>query len=917
MRGPNFMQNKFLSNFIVAISLFSFSFNLLLSFPVSPGKSVDEPVVAQEVITSTDDLPDELDDKEILNSLLGMFGGQGADGQDALQDFMLSFHRELQERARLDAEKKFKLLPEKFQEIFLTQQKRFKDISLSIAFENCILVLLNKIDICLNDLSVSAVNPKTERVKEVLQAVYYFLNEGYISFLISQGSLPRLQRKQEELATSFYDYNQAPFFLPFSGMGRGSKLKLSPKDKKIESFIIQKLKEFKTEIDNFKDLSIQSELNALSSILDAISEKDLSKLIDASLGFLTKEIDKNYKGLNAAEKAFESLTKSLISNSDLSEDDKQLALAAKHFLKEIKTYKKALDVFKAYKKDLKIQKSAWSAIFNNFLLVSYDLYGKIDPLNVGGDSLFGFRNKRFTIFSWDIWKNKFFGVYGWSDRAIRILTSVTTFFDYYMALKGLTLLDIMEGKGELSSLGKDGLSLLDVVNGDIDLNNFALKGFSKKEVLMFMAMFKAWYIYKVTSTFSKNIWPIESVLRYLAAFTTYHVFDKKTEIAKVFWPSEDYRIKNASFFMLSRAKNSLSHFVEVLLYITNPTLFENLEDKTLGIIRPELFRLLLDAGHPDVANYFPEQIANLKRDGRFLNYKDIYYDLGLGNDFIQIKKPINIDRLNNAVEEGEPIVIESRNKDDRTLTLNRERVEAISNLDLDVLRKEGLNKELRKQLANSEQFGAKLPKDKESKELQENLDLVSGYLPRLGLLEEPYSREEYYEGKVLGYLASSVGGHIGKSIFESKGHLLGSGLLYSAKGCTSVWDKITGSKSNQSILDVETEFREMFIMIKEVMVSLVASGHDEQVVSIFLYNLAGLGILSYSDAARFYTSIRKDMGDVLQVSLHFDDVFDSVVKRMWGRLGRFLGSIGAKWQTGNMMDQYGPFYPRIKNYIQS
>ncbi|MFH1644524.1 MAG: hypothetical protein ABIA74_05110 [bacterium] len=868
------MLKKRLAIVLICVSIF----NQLFSFDVGSNGGLD--VVAKnenlqkavsdessgDQIQKTDNLQNSNDltdipviqndedineDREVLNSLLSLFGAGSANGSDPLQSFIATFEKALQEKRRKEIQEKFDLLPEKYQQMFLLQQRRMEEMSLSICFENCIVKLLNKIDEEIKKIDLTDLKSESEEISEILKKVDYLLREGLISFLISRGSLPGLKRKQDELVTSFYDYNQAPFFMPFAGVGYANKPKISAKEQRVLDVVVTKLKEFSVKLKSFNRLNIKRELNSLSEILEALSNKNLSKLIDVCLNYLKIEAQKVYNGFKIIEKEFENLQKNTT--------EIKLAQAVQHFLTEIQTHKKSLEVFNAYGKDLKIQKSFWSQLFNNFLLASYDLYGRIDPLDVRKKSLLNIgydsENKTFSFFDWNGWKTKFFSYYGWTDRAVRLLTAATSFFDYYMALKALSLVEIMQGKGELTSLGKDGLSLLDVAQGKIDINTFLLNGLSKKELLLGMALFKAAYIYKVTNTFSRNILPLASLLQYVAAFTSYHLLDKATDAAKVFWPNNDIRIKNATLSMLNLAKKSLGEFVEVLFYVVNPEFFEKLDNNTLGILRPELAELFIDMSYPDIINNFPEQIAKIKREDRFLDDFDIYNRLSLGKNFVDLKKG-EISRLRGEI------------------------------------------KELKE-------------KPHQTRFVTNQIEEKTNRLNELKI----YTRQEYYEGKILGYLASSVGGHIGRKVAEKNSDFIYSSLITGVKGCASAWDKLTGKNTTQALQEMGEDFTESFFMFKEVMVALLTASGENEVAGIFLYNLAGIGLLSYLDAAQYYKKIKNNFGNILEISSIFDDIFDSVAKRFIGYTGRFVGSRTALWGTQWAIDKYGPVYPRVQNYF--
>ncbi len=821
------MQNKTLSNILVTFFITFFSFNSVFSFPVSPKRQTQDIQNDQTLV----DLDNEQNEDEALKSLLGLFG-EGGDTQNVLGEIYGKVQNTLQEKAEKEAKRKFELLPEKYKEIFFNQQQDFKEISLSICFENCIGKIINKIGYELSE-APQLVKEKAKNIFEILNATDYFLDSGHISFLISKDSLNRISKK---LDYSYFDLNQIPFYMTFLA-SKKVETKEQKEEKRIEKFVCEKLKEFTFHLDKFEYLSVKEELKTLSLIFKAISDENLNKLIDACFGYLKNESEKLYKKLGSAEKEFDSLIEKSTGNKDLSE-------AAQHFLNEIQTYKKSLNAFKSYKRDLDIQKSWFGALSNDFILAGYDLYSKIDYFKVDSKNRFaGWRD----LLSWQKWLGKFVDKSEWMDRGFSFVFTSLAFADYLMAMKSLSLFSVARGEVELENLDKNDLALLiDLAKGDKNIMHLVLQAVQrghenmfKKERLLFSVFFRSLYLYNASNSFSRNHWPLAAALRYSAALISYNYLDENGDEVKKYWPGDYDKIKNTTVFVLKKIKKDIVDFSSNMCYLTYPEMFEKLKDKSLGIIKPELLGLAIDLGMPDITQNFPKSISDLTREGRFLNYNDIQ-KLGLDNKFIKMKKN--------------------------------------------------------------------------------------------GSYNGSYNREEYYEGKVLGYLASSVGGHVGKLVFKKSAPLLLHSFVASALAC----DTVVGTDLIGALEGLEVSINQQVDEIKTALSqAIVFMGKDaSEHIQFLLYHLAWFELLSYSEAARFNEMLQRDSKQVDQMSFvlsflsgegqsndnkkineDLDEILKAVLDRVWGYMGKRLGSVVAQKGVQWTIDLYGPITPKIKNYF--
>jgi len=803
--------------------------------------------------------------KEALNLMRDLFSG-GAGMEDELQKFIAELQGEIQRKAKIELENRLKLLPEKHRELFLEQQRKFQEISLSICFENCLGKIINNVYCHLNDLvegiegsQASVIKFKAEKLSEILNAICFFLEKGYISILIGHCSLNSVEGKQKELTAFFYDYNQVPFFFPFYKNHDGHDEQQDEGSKKLDSFVTSKLKEFSGQLSfesllkdsgqnhkNSKFIKLRYELAVLRKILIALSNKDLSSIVTICLDYLQIEAAQVYKNLSATEVLFKCLEKELGGHGESLEEKRKKA-AVRFFLKELETFKKDLELFNSYKTDLKCQNSLWYRFFYNFMMVSYDLYGKVSEIKTGP----------FHFFDGNSWSTQFLSLYGWGDNVVRLAAAAGCFFDYYSALNGISLLGVMQGEGDLHTAAES------------------------KKILQFIAILKAAWLCKVTDSFSRNLWPpVKGVLQIIAALIYNHGFNFFT--ADRFWLNDDPNIRNAVCLFLREGKKSASELVEFLLWISNPTLAEKLEDKTLGIVKPELFGLALDILYPKlVGSMMPDAVARLSQN-------DLYNRLGVTYDFVEIRKPLTRENLNARGFSDAQINVLNGLVQDRDG----------NGIGLEELGKNGFDF-----------WGSK------EKNLKDNHGFTDNDIIRLKnhVNGVRYDYVEFIEGKIVGYIASSIGSHIGKSLVLKNQSALSSLAQKGMKGMALLLSKITGQDYVKELEEMDDQLKESFQLLKELIVGLIMSSGEKHIVYLLLYNFAGIGLLSYADAARYYKEINSNMDDMMKVSSCFDRMFKSVIKRIWGKVGGKVGAWIARGGAGMVMDAYGPFYPRIRN----
>ena len=194
-----------------------------------------------------------------------------------------------------------------------------------------------------------------------------------------------------------------------------------------------------------------------------------------------------------------------------------------------------------------------------------------------------------------------------------------------------------------------------------------------------------------------------------------------------------------------------------------------------------------------------------------------------------------------------------------------------------------------------------------------------------------YNREEYYEGKVLGYLASSVGGHVGKLVFKKSAPFLFHSLVASALAC----DTVVGTDLIRDLEGLEESINQQADEIKAALSqAIVFMGKDSaEHIQFLLYHLAWFELLSYSEAARFNKMLQCDAKQVDQMSFllsffsgegqdknnkineDLDKILKAVLNRVWGKIGKLVGSFGAQWVVQKTINSYGPITPRIKDYF--
>ena len=792
----------------------------------------------------------------LMSMMSSMMGGdvQGDTGFD-IQALLAEMQKSFDERLKREFEENLKLLPDNLRKLFEEQEGNFERVNRSLQLENHVIDTLNKTYLSLKRVETTSVDSKTlnvssekietfaTKILEALEIVYFCIDKGYINTFIKNGFLKGVTNKVESIS-NFVTFDKAQFH------AKASRGPVFPNS------IVKTLKEYSKVLkQHANEISDTSELKLnllhLVELLNVLSNQDFNAFLNLSLNSIQFEVDNVYKILNFARFDFENYLQNLkLENSVSSGEQKK---AAKFIMKKLDFYKKSLDNFYSYKNSLNVQKNLGYQLFYKSCLYTYDFYGRAVKYLP--------RNSKFkSIFV---------------NAPIRGLAAVAYFFDVYMLAKGVSILDVLKGNGDLKSAARS------------------------KMALQILALFKSFFIMFSSGTFSfDKVWMVGSIMQLTAAFTYYHFLNPNG--GNEFWPGEDSNIKNAVGSILNSSKKSASRLVEHFVWSLNPSMVEKVEEKTFGVVSPDLVKLMFDLVTPSlVNNYFPQSVANFHEDDSN-DFGNVAARVGAEKNFIEVRHPLKKDGLS-------------------LMGFTEEQIGALQDYGFKAAGQAGFVWKAKGWLNRDTPEWWKIWKKKADKDAvtytikgvefsEVQKKLLDNYISR-----RKYTKAEFIEGKILGYIFSQFGNHFAKSLVMNNKSTV---RAFAGK----VVDKGTWFLNKIGIIDspeeeirmMREEFAQSMGMLKEILVNMIYSTKDSSIVGTFLYNAAGTKILTYGKAAMFFRRINNNMGNMNQLREDLDDVFDAIADKIYGNIAGWVGSKFMLMVGSYVMNQWGPFYPRFR-----
>ncbi len=171
----------------------------------------------------------------------------------------------------------------------------------------------------------------------------------------------------------------------------------------------------------------------------------------------------------------------------------------------------------------------------------------------------------------------------------------------------------------------------------------------------------------------------------------------------------------------------------------------------------------------------------------------------------------------------------------------------------------------------------------------------------------------FIEGRILGYLATSLGTHFGRKFTQKHKRPIKSLLSKGVRGCTKVLAKL--GFLDEEYINWQDQIKD------EIKEGLMVLSQDPALVILiqqFLFPmLVGFGIMNQLEVAKLEKTLMSGQQlDEKEINLIVDKIFSSVADKMVIGAGGWVGAF-ISWYVANwMMQEYGPFYPKAKNYFK-
>lgn len=511
----------------------------------------------------------------------------------AMQQLFATFAMRQEQKRQEVRARMFEKLPEETKLAVEEAKDRYQDVVVNCNLGDCLVTVLQKVAHLLRDEQLLFQGLfETQKYDQVVKAVDLLLQavvNGSFDTLLPQnnldlGGVAAMLVKPTDVGSLLKKLEQQSL----RQQEQAFTLQQASQDRQLFVDLWNKLAVAK---DAPKALAIRQEFYFLARVLNAVERHDTYELIEQCVARMRPDIDATSYLLDEAIVQLQTCAK----KASL-EKDKDLEKALRYWGTELRRYARCLRVFLSVEQHMHKASLSSDQFQKFFSLVAnvYQHFGKEFIQLYKNDCLKESNHRYLSLFLRESGRNWWLATA--LDNALSMSLAAWFFShtqnDFLTSFMQMIVVDksadmsVLEGGGKGGAYAPDQMVNKFVMGNPLWLS-YGMGGVAASPLLIFGPT--AW-----SMQWSK---PQKIASKVFVAFVYYNIFHNQLFATDKLWDAKDDGIRGAMNFSLQEGKKYIMEWIRSMHY-RNPEAWKNIEQKTIGIVRPELLGAVIDACLP-------------------------------------------------------------------------------------------------------------------------------------------------------------------------------------------------------------------------------------------------------------------------------------------------------------------------------